>query len=378
MELESTNLIFTKNFTHLAIPLSISYEKDIKIFIKFFLSTMGLINVFIILVLLIIFLFNGIKSFVNPFELHFLNGTSKDLLNYYQDEQNNFCDNIRNLYNKKFESSIILYNVSLKEINFDIFIWSNFDYISRKILINHSYKKVATFNMLNALKFYTFKNNYKNDDIMIIDSGANIGWYSTVFTKFEYNLLSFVPLYENYYILKKNFCRNNRDYFGNTSTITIINEALYPMESSCNYYKDFRAIRKDIILCDKNKEKNLDSDYIKINTVRTNILNNFIPLINNKKLALLIMDLEYEGEMFLENENYLITKYHVPFIFIEFNMKMFSIHETRPQDFFKIFSKNGYKISLNGFLSGKFISIEDIMKSSLSKINLYIIYVGNE
>ena len=339
---------------------------------------MGLINVLIILVLLIIFLFNGVKNFMNPLELLFLNRTSKDLLNYYQDEQNNFCDNFRNLYSKKFESSIILYNVSLKEINFDIFIWINFDYISRKILINHSYEKVATLHMLNALKYYTVKFNYKNDDTMIIDLGANIGWYSMVFTKFKYSLLSFVPLYENYYILKKNFCRNNRDFFGKTSTIIIINEALYPIESSCSYYKDFRALRKDIILCDKNKEKNLDNDYIKINTVRTNILNNFIPLINNKKLTLLILDLEYEGEIFLESENYLITKYHIPFIFIEFNMKMFSIHGTRPQDFLKIFSQNGYKISLNGFLSRKFISIEDIIKSTLSKINLYIIYTGNE
>ena len=230
--------------------------------------------------------------------------------------------------------------------------------------------------MLNALKYYTVKHNYKNDYVMIIDSGANVGWYSTVFAKFKYSLLSFVPLYENYYILKKNFCRNNREFHGNSSNI--INEALYHIESSCSYYKDFKAIRKDIILCDKNKEKNLDNDYFKINTIRTNILNNFNPLIKNKKLTLLIFDLEYEGETFLESENDLITKYHVPFIFIEFNMKMFIIHETNPKDFLKIFSQNGYKISLNGFLSRKFISIDDIIKAPLSKINLYIIYVGNE
>ena len=378
MELESTNLIYTRNLPQLELPLAFSYGKDIKIFINFFRSTIGLINVLIIFILFITFLFNGIKKVVNPLELKFINGTSKDLLNYYQNKQYKFCDNIRNLYNKKFESAIILYNVSLKEINFDIFIWINFDYISRKILINHSYEKVATLHMLNALKYYTVKYNYKNDDTMIIDSGANIGWYSTVFTKFKYSLLSFVPLYENYYILKKNFCRNSRDFFGNTSTIIIINEALYSIESSCSYYKDFRALRKDIILCDKNKEKNLDSEYFKINTIRTNILNNFNPLINNKKLTLLILDLEYEGEKFFESENDLVTKYHVPFIFIEFNMKMFIIHETRPQDFLKIFTHNGYKISLNGFLSRKFISLEDIMKASFSKINLYMIYFGND
>ena len=90
----------------------------------------------------------------------------------------------------------------------------------------------------------------------------------------------------------------------------------------------------------------------------------------------MIFDLEYEGEMSIESGKELIIKYHVPFVFIEFNMLMFSIHDTKPQDFLKIFIQNGYKISLKGFLSQEFISIEDLMKSHLTKINLYIIYVG--
>ena len=92
MEQESTNLIYTRNLPQLELSLSFSYEKNIKIFIKFFRSAIGLINVLIIYILFIIFLFNRIKKFVNPFELKFINGTSKDLLNYYQDKQYNFCD----------------------------------------------------------------------------------------------------------------------------------------------------------------------------------------------------------------------------------------------------------------------------------------------
>ena len=327
MEFESTNLIYTKKYYHFKLPLTFSYEKDIRIFIKIFRTTIGLINVFIILVSFIIFLFNRIKKFMNPLELKFLKETSKDLLNYYQNEQNNFCDNFRSLYNKKFEDRIILFNVSLNEINFDIFIWANFDYISRKILINHSYEKDATLHMLNVLKYYSVKYNYKNEDIMIINSGANVGWYSIIFAKFNYSLLSFEPLNENNYILKKNFCRNNRDYFGNTSTFIIINKYIYTIETSCSYYKDFKALKKDIILCDKNKEENLDKDYIKINKVRTNILNNFIQLTNNKRITLLILDFEYEGEMSLESIKDLIIKYHVPFIFLEFNLLIFRVHE---------------------------------------------------
>ena len=85
MELESTNLIYTRNLSQLELPLAFSFGKDIKIFIKFFRSTIGLINAIIIFILFITFLFNNIKKFLNPLELKCINGTSKDLVNFYQD-----------------------------------------------------------------------------------------------------------------------------------------------------------------------------------------------------------------------------------------------------------------------------------------------------
>ena len=120
----------------------------------------------------------------------------------------------------------------------------------------------------------------------------------------------------------------------------------------------------------------MDKDYTKIDTIKTNKLSNFIPLINDKRMTLLILDLEYEGEMALESGKELITKYHIPFVFIEFNMLMFALHETRPQDFLRFFIENNYKISLNGFLSNQFISVEDIMRTNFISINLYLVYVG--
>ena len=120
----------------------------------------------------------------------------------------------------------------------------------------------------------------------------------------------------------------------------------------------------------------MDKDYIKIDTIKTNKLSNFIPLINDKRMTLLRFDLEYEGEMAIESGKELITKYHIPFVFIEFNMLMFALHETRPQDFLRFFTQNGYKISLNGFLTKQFISVEDIMKTNFLTINLYLVYVG--
>ena len=373
MELESTNLINIANSKNDRIMDAFSYEKDIKQLMRFLQKILGLINIFLIILFFTIFVLFRIKNFICM--INFNDKKPKDL-KYYQDLQNRFCDNILNHINRELENDIILYNVSLNDTQFDIFIYNDYDYYSWQIKLNQSFEGEATLHMLNAIQYYADKNDYLNDDIVIFDIGSNVGWYSTFFGTYKYTVLSFEPLPKNDYVLRKNFCRNNKNYAEPQSTITIVNEVLYPIETFCDYYKDIKNSKKNLVLCDKSKEKNLDKDYIKIDTIKTNKLSNFIPLINDKRMTLLRFDLEYEGEMAIESGKELITKYHIPFVFIEFNMLMFALHETRPQDFLRFFTQNGYKISLNGFLTKQFISVEDIMKTNFVTINLYLVYIG--
>ena len=376
MELESSNLINLNNSKNNQIIETYSYEKDIKHLTKYLHTILGIINIILIFVEFFIFVSNRIKEFICSINLNFYENTQKDL-RYYQDIQHNFCDNIRNSFNIELENNIILYNTSLNNTQFEMFIYNDNDYYSWQIKLHQSFEGKATLHMLKAVQYYADKYDYLNDDIVIIDIGANVGWYTTFFGMFKYTVLSFDPLPKNEYILRKNFCRNNKDFMGTASTITIVNEALYPEETFCDYYKDLKNSKKNLILCDKSKEKNLDKDYIKIDTIKTNKLSNYIPLITDKRITLLRFDLEYEGEMAIESGKELISKYHIPYVFIEFNMLMFALHETRPQDFLRFFTQNGYKISLNGFLSNKFVSVEEIMRTNFIKINLYIVYIGN-
>lgn len=227
--------------------------------------------------------------------------------------------------------------------------------------------------MLNAIKFYSNKYNYMNFDITIINIGENIGWYTTFFGILNYSIISFEPFPEKNYILNKNFCRN---FLGSKSSITIVNEVLHPKEAYCYYYKDLYNDEKKIIFCDDNKEKKIGEYLVKVGTIKANKLINFIPVINEKKIVLLNIDLDYEGEMAVESGKELIYKYHVPYIFIKFNMFIFTIHETRPEEFLNFFNENGYKISLNGFLTNECISIESLLKAEIVKFNLYLIYIG--
>ena len=374
MDIESSNLIKIKQSKQKRENEFFSYEKDLKQLTNFLKTILGIINITILIIALFIFILNKIDFNNISFIFNFFSNKN---LSYYQEIQNNFCNNAHLSINKQFEEKIMLYNISLNHTTFDMFIYNSFDFLSYQIQLNQSLQGEATLNMLSALKYIGDKYALENDDIAIIDIGANVGWYTTFFGYFKYTVLSFESLPENNYILKKNFCRNNKDFFGNLSSVYIINEVLYPFETYCDYYKDKKNSKKNLVLCDKSKEKNLDKDYIKIDQVKTTKLSNFLPLITNKHVILIRLDLEYEGEMAILSGKELIYKYHIPFIFIEFNMLMFALHETRPQDFLRFFTENGYKISLKGFLTDEFISVEEIMRTNFITINLYLVFVGN-
>ena len=376
MELESSNLIKAVYSKQPLFYPEFSYENDIKIFTNLLRSILGLLNVFIISFLFILFIYKRTEQFDKFVFFDFLRDNQKNL-SFYQDIQNNFCDNFRNVYNKDLEEKIFLYTASLNGMQFDMFLYKNFDYLSWKIQLNNTFEGKTILHMLNALKYYSDKYSYKNDEILIIDFGTNVGLYTTIFGSFNYSILSFEPLPENYYILKKNFCRNNNKFFKNLTTISIVDKALYNVETICDYYKDLKNSKKNLILCDNSKIKNLDKDYIKIGKIKTTKLNEFINLIKDKQLTLLIFDLEYEGETVIESGKEIILKYHIPYIFIEFNLLMFALHETKPQSFLRFFTQNGYKISLNGFLTDQFISVEDLMRTNFVSIDLYIVYVGS-
>ncbi len=295
---------------------------------------------------------------------------NKMKLKYYQNIQNNFCDNIRNYYNKELEKNITLINIALNDIKFDMFIYKELYNFSSENFI----QKENILHLVNILNYYTNKNDYSEKEILIINIGTNTGLYSLLFILLKYSVLVYEPLPSKYYLTKKNFCRNSKDFSFDNSSVTIIDKALYPNKTFCNYYKDIKNKKKDLIICEK-KEKIIDDDYIKLDKIEIVKLKDFI-LFSNKKITLLIFDLEFEGEMMIKSGKNLISKFHIPFIFIEFNVEIFKNHGTDPKNFLYFFINNGYKISLNGFLSNEFVTIENLFLSNFSTINLFIKYIG--
>ena len=345
-----------------------------------------LILLFIQILFFFFYLIFG-KIILNQFtELKILlkkdNNTSLDHYNYFQNEENDkiftemdrqkhikqqnlFCQNQINNNITKIEDKIKIVNIKFSNSNFDMFIYKSNDFLSNAISGSGSWETKETNNLLSLLDYYSRKKNIERNDIYVLDIGANIGWYTFILGNKGYNIISFEPSTTNYYILNKNYCLNNN------TNIILINKGLDIEETNISIYHPLINIGNAISSNDAHNSN--ITNYIKEEIILTK-LEKYIPYLVNKNLALMKLDIEGSEGKAIESGKELITKYHIPFIFMEWTPKALKLKGTDPELFLKLFINNGYKISKKDFLSGEYCSFDEII--NVEVINLYIIYTN--
>ena len=345
-----------------------------------------LILLFIQILFFFFYLIFG-KIILNQFtELKILlkkdNNSSLNHYNYFQNEENDkiftemdrqkhikqqnlFCQNLINNNNTKIEDKIKMVNIKFSNSNFDMFIYKSNDFLSNAISGSGSWETKETNNLLSLLDYYSRKKNIERNDIYVLDIGANIGWYTFILGNKGYNIISFEPSTTNYYILNKNYCLNNN------TNIILINKGLDIEETNISIYHPLINIGNAISSNDAHNSN--IKNYIKEEIILTK-LEKYIPYLVNKNLALMKLDIEGSEGKAIESGKELITKYHIPFIFMEWTPKALKLKGTDPELFLKLFINNGYKISKKDFLSGEYCSFDEII--NVEVINLYIIYTN--
>ena len=282
----------------------------------------------------------------------------------YLQYQSYFCENQLVFKNILLEEMIKLVKINIKNTKFDMYVYKNDDNVSKRILKNGYWELEETDNLLSALLFYTKKKNIEKKDAYILDIGANIGWYSMFFGNNGFNIVSFEPSKRNYYILLKNYCLNQ------DNNMRIINKGLDVEEKNAILYHPFENLGNAIIF-HNNFQKN-KNNYLK-EEIKLTKLNNYFEFFKNKNLALIKLDIEGSEGKAIQGGIDFIIKFHIPFIFMEFNPTRLKKQGTEPKEFLEIFENNGYKISDRNFLSKKYVSINDLLKRRF--INIYISYI---
>ena len=233
-----------------------------------------------------------------------------------------------------------------------------------------AFEKGPSINIFNALEYYKDKNEIKKyKDIYMLDIGSNIGWYPSFLGRYGFTILCFEPFEINNYIAKKNFCNLNRN-----SNVIIIPKGLGKEEEICEYYKDGFHSGNGMVLCNQTKPEKIQRNFKKNSVVEITKLSNFIPYLSNKKLALIKIDVEGAESLVIEGGSELITKYHIPFIILEFSPSLLEEHGSDPKKFAQFFVDNGYNISLESFLSANYITVDELMNKAGYQVNCYFIY----
>ena len=288
---------------------------------------------------------------------------NEDKKQEYYNHQKFFCKNKDTFYNNLFEDKIELVNAIFDNISFDMFVYKKNDGVSNDILKYKVWEKDETTSILLSLNYYSKRKNISKKDIFILDVGANIGWYSLILGKNGFNIISFEPSKINYYILLKNYCLNK------DINVTIINEGLDNELTNCTIYHPSDNIGDAIIFT--NLQNININKYIK-EEIKLNKLANYITYLNNKNLALIKLDIEGSELKALESGYDLISKYHIPFIFLEWSQNLLQKRGTDPKTFLEILENNGYKFSIKDFLSQQYCSINELIK--IKKGNIYVVY----
>lgn len=293
-------------------------------------------------------------------------------------QQIEFCNDQNKYIKNQFEKKIKLSKITLFNKSFDMYVYKNEDKVSNSIRFRYKWESSETKKIINALNYYSSLKIIPNDNIYIIDIGANVGWYTLFLAKCGYQIISFEASVVNNYILRKNLCLNQN------LNITLINKGLFTEEKKCDYYYNRGNIGNGMIQCNKNSTITnqssqslfIDShEFIKSGEAYLTKLSNYVEFLSTKNVALIKIDIEGSEGKAIESGIELISNYHIPFIFLEFSPSFLKLHGTDPMQFLEMLEMNGYKFPKNHFFDNNYYTKEELVKKYKNKIsNLYIVY----
>lgn len=182
-------------------------------------------------------------------------------------------------------------------------------------------------------------------------------------------IISFEPSKLNFYILQKNYCLNE---INSRKDIILINKGAYDKDIKCILYYNINNDGNGMIKCGDNND--VPASFMRTGEIELTILSHYIKYLEKLNLAFIKIDVEGSEGKALEGGIELLTRLHVPFIFLEFTPSLLKIHDTDPEILLQKFLDYGYKINIHNFLDRNYNTPDEIMKLCKYQINLYIVY----
>jgi FkbM family methyltransferase len=213
---------------------------------------------------------------------------------------------------RKDNIKLVFNGVDRRGVPFDIL---NFDYYEKE-------DETVLFSLLE-------------NDAVILDIGANIGWYSLLFSKRlpQSKVYSFEPIQDTYKYLMTNITLNN------ATNVFPFNIGLSEKEGSSTYYYfpggSVLASEKNLIHCPKAQET----------VCKVDVLDKFIASHKIDKIDLIKCDVEGAELSVIKGGLHSIKKF-LPIIFIELFERWAVQFDYHPNDVIRILNEAGYECFL--------------------------------
>lgn len=299
------------------------------------------------------------------------------LVNDARAYHNYYCDTIDIQFDKDIDEYITKKQLSVEGMNFEMYVYRSGDIVSDNIIRGGSWEIGEVRQILYGLESHQKKMNiHKNGEVMFLDVGGQIGWYTTIIGRKGYKVFSFEPMKINQYIIRHNLCMDK------SIDITYINKGLDKEEKVCHLYSETSNVGNAELFCDENERPTSRRNRGAIELMK---LDDFVYYLKNQNLAVIKMDIEGNEYNAVKGGRKIFLEMHVPYIVTEYSPFMMEHKGADPIMYVQEFIDAGYKVSTNGFDRTDNIDINYI-KGIIDKdssnykhlnINLFFTYKGS-
>eukprot|EP00831_Metopus_contortus_P013034 TRINITY_DN15259_c0_g1_i4.p1 TRINITY_DN15259_c0_g1~~TRINITY_DN15259_c0_g1_i4.p1 ORF type:complete len:291 (-),score=31.59 TRINITY_DN15259_c0_g1_i4:93-965(-) len=247
--------------------------------------------------------------------------------------QSDFCINPDKYRRPEFDQKITLASLTFAGKLFRIYVFKSNDFVS-DMLRRGSIYEIHNINAMQAyLNQYTSHHKITDSSTRVIfDIGANLGLYTIIFGLMGYRIVSFEPMEENIYMLRKSLCLNP------SVNAVLLPYAVGKEEALCKLYTHSANYLDGIVVCNNY----VLNGYILKGSFPVVRIDPYAELFSN--ITVIKMDIEGGEHEALKGGRKLFLELKVPYIQSEITQSTIAARGGNVSELFIDFHRAGYKI----------------------------------
>jgi len=265
-------------------------------------------------------------------------------------QQKFFCDRLFTPIKDILPTNYALsptYNI--KSGSFRLYAYQRSDTVSNFILKGDGWDMLKTDKMLQELEDVHLKKHIPKDQIVFVDIGANIGWFSITYASNGYKVYSFEPMSQNEIIMRSNICLF--DPRSELNQWIYFNKGLGAERSQCAMISHAINVGDGHTKCTKSGKLKIPEGYTIRDTIDIVRLDDVITeeILNAITIGVVKVDVENFEKFVVEGGQQFFAHPKVNRLIIEFLQNTDSETTKRNHYVYDMLIKLGWKLSLEVF-----------------------------